>query len=384
MSQIYIHGIDISDYKTPIPTYFPEFTSENSIAIYAGPLGTLYKDDPLPWAKFIETLYVPDKFLLFDNCFEGHVQTYLDKIYSILQFLPDIPVDKIFYFTSAINADIYHNDFCVKRNITKKIHINVVNLFEYHTYMLSHLCKDLLHENTYVPKNRDKIFLCFNRMLRLHRLGLATLVSSKGLLQSSYYSLFKASYGNDEVFKEYKNELLNDCSPEQIELLDFEISKLENMLPLKLNIEQENNVAFIQQDDLGLFDNSYLSVVTETYCKPYIFGDIEDMGNVFFTEKTYKPILAKHPFMIAGIQNILEELKKLGYKTFSPFICEDYDKEPNYFKRLELIVNELERLSTQTLEDWMLWQQNVKTIVDYNYNLFVSRKFPEHYVIGRY
>jgi hypothetical protein len=46
--------------------------------------------------------------------------------------------------------------------------------------------------------------------------------------------------------------------------------------------------------------------------------------------------------------NFLESLKSVDYKTFDGLIDESYDQEPDDFKRMVMIVNEIKRLINLT------------------------------------
>jgi hypothetical protein len=112
--------------------------------------------------------------------------------------------------------------------------------------------------------------------------------------------------------------------------------------------------------------------VTETlFYKDKIdpFSKIYEYGTAF-SEKIYKPIVVKHPFIIVSTPNFLKELRNLGFKTFAPYIDESYDTEHNDKKRLDMIVDEVYRLSRFADEQWIEWQINVKDIVEYNYNVY--------------
>ena len=57
------------------------------------------------------------------------------------------------------------------------------------------------------------------------------------------------------------------------------------------------------------------------------------------TEKTVKPIRAGMPFIIVGSHRCMYRLRKMGFRTFSPFIDESYDKEPNEQKRCDMALD---------------------------------------------
>ena len=79
--------------------------------------------------------------------------------------------------------------------------------------------------------------------------------------------------------------------------------------------------------------------------------------SVFFSEKVFKPIAFKHPFILIAPPGSLSALKSLGYKTFSGLINESYDQErDDDVKRLIAILEETKRLDLlkgQELTDWL-------------------------------
>lgn len=67
-------------------------------------------------------------------------------------------------------------------------------------------------------------------------------------------------------------------------------------------------------------DSEYNRLFAEISCETYIGG------NAFFpTEKTWRPIALKTPFVVNGPIGFLKNLRKLGFKTFSKWWSEEYD-----------------------------------------------------------
>jgi hypothetical protein len=106
--------------------------------------------------------------------------------------------------------------------------------------------------------------------------------------------------------------------------------------------------------------DSWFTIVSEAS-----FGDSE--GTCFISEKTFKPIACYHPFIIFGNQGSLEHLRKMGYKTFSPYINETYDTLPTW-ERLEAIITEVTRINALSFEDKLNWYAGMKDILEHNYN----------------
>jgi len=66
-----------------------------------------------------------------------------------------------------------------------------------------------------------------------------------------------------------------------------------------------------------VYENSKVSFVCETH---------NNDGSCFLTEKTYRPILNGHPFVIRAGFPAIEYLNNLGFKTFGSVVNEDYDR----------------------------------------------------------
>lgn len=95
---------------------------------------------------------------------------------------------------------------------------------------------------------------------------------------------------------------------------------------------------------------------------------------LFVSEKTYKAIGFKHPFIVLGWPGTIKLLRDRGFKTFHPWINETYDKEEDDATRMEMVFNEIKRLCAFTPEQWIEWQTALKDIVEHNYELLRTRK----------
>ena len=82
---------------------------------------------------------------------------------------------------------------------------------------------------------------------------------------------------------------------------------------------------------LGNWQRHLLNVVTET------FYDINRSG--FVSEKIYKPIGFRHPFMVLGKTGILTYLKSQGFVTYDNLFDESYDNESDLQKKISLILD---------------------------------------------
>jgi hypothetical protein len=135
-----------------------------------------------------------------------------------------------------------------------------------------------------------------------------------------------------------------------------------------------------------IIKDSFIYLNVECEIDDFNIWDNNSEGDLFhwlekncsrFVEKIMIPILFKKPFLNLGPLNGLEILKSYGFKTFDSIIDESYDKEVDLDKRMDMVLNEIERLSSVNLNE-------IKPILDYNYNLLLDmntnkKKYVEQY-----
>lgn len=73
-------------------------------------------------------------------------------------------------------------------------------------------------------------------------------------------------------------------------------------------------------------------------------------NELFVTEKTFKPLLVGHPFVVVSGQHHLKHLHTLGFKTFAGIIDESYDNAEWPGERLRIVAQEVERLCLDNVE----------------------------------
>ena len=119
-------------------------------------------------------------------------------------------------------------------------------------------------------------------------------------------------------------------------------------------------------------------VVIETFFDPFLShvnGNYKK-GHApnFITEKMYKPIACKKPFIVFGPQYMLEDMRSMGYKTFNNFINESYDTEESSEKRLEMIVDEITRILSLPDNEYQSIVNSIQAICNYNFDVLTAQK----------
>ena len=116
---------------------------------------------------------------------------------------------------------------------------------------------------------------------------------------------------------------------------------------------------------LSYYNNTYFSLVNETrFLDKYPF---------FPSEKTFKPIFHKHPFIIVSTSHFLHNLREQGYRTFDGFIDESYDEEIDMNKRYLKIVKEVKRLCNLNPNELIEFKKGCLEIVEYNFNSMMNK-----------
>lgn len=108
-------------------------------------------------------------------------------------------------------------------------------------------------------------------------------------------------------------------------------------------------------------NESFLSLITETDINP---------NKLFITEKTWRPIIIQHPFIVLGNPGTLDYLKTKGYLTFSAWLDESYDFNLPYNKRIDIVIRELKKLAKLPSKQLVNIRQDMESVCEYNYNLY--------------
>jgi hypothetical protein len=217
---------------------------------------------------------------------------------------------------------------------------------------LGYECKLVDETDLDINKIRPYKFLCNNRtMEKPHRILAAYLALKYDLLKDGMFSFIqKLDYEKiKDIFDKTYQNIDDDIIKKLSELLPYELDTHELSIFKKRNFGVKNN-------KIDWYSDCYINLVTETF-----FGH-----NVFLSEKIFKPIGNLQPFIVFGDYLTLAELRKLGFKTFEPFIDESYDLEKDQKKRAILIEKEIEKLNNLSIEEIHNWYYSIKDILIYN------------------
>lgn len=304
--------------------------------------------------------------IVFFNGSESFLPEIVYKVQRITQLIPEIPRKDLFFTVGCPNAQAYYDKLCVENGWENRLNVLGCYHFEF-------TIKDYLYHRRheldveYEVRPKEKLFVCFNKLHRKHRMELLAEAIRNGWLEKSYYSF-------EGAFPEWYIDRID--LPLALNKQDEEtILSIKDRYPLRLNItEDRDNPVDVRAEDLIYHQNSYFSIVTETIMGPKDPKDylLNYMPVLFLSEKIYKPIALKHPFIAFAWPGTLKALRERGYMTFHPYIDESYDEEQNYAKRFQMLIKEIKRLEQFTTEQWLEWQKNIKPLVEYNAKYLLS------------
>jgi hypothetical protein len=96
---------------------------------------------------------------------------------------------------------------------------------------------------------------------------------------------------------------------------------------------------------------------------------------IHLTEKILRPIACGHPFILAAGPGSLSLLKKYGFKTFSPYIDEQYDTIIDDQSRLTAVVAAMEKFKNLQTQRQAYALESCREIAKFNQNHFFSKNF---------
>lgn len=284
-------------------------------------------------------------------------------IYDIAISKLKIPPEQILLVTESaiINEEV--EKVASELNLAK-INTKWMRLFEKNVASTDHRQFKTLEIKPYTKK-----FINFNRRWRAHRPAFVALLKLSNLLDQGYVSLAKADDNKDWDF--FLNEIGWLCreNEEFVNLFTHNTETIKNIPEMFLDQKDMtiNHAATLTDSTDQYYMDTYFSIVSET-------NFFNELGQgVFTSEKIFRPILKQHPFIIVSRPNTWQALKRIGYKSFHPYINESYDSETDDCKRMMMILEETKRLCSLTENELSEWLPAVREIVLHNYRTLVNK-----------
>lgn len=219
----------------------------------------------------------------------------------------------------------------------------------------------------------DKFLFLTGMPNRPNRIGLLSKFYDAGLLKNAKWSFFAPWTASD---KEWCRQHLSYYTDTQYDtfLKDCEYSFDNKFETAKPFYGTNNSNTDIQAHDMAqtewcksptyidssVFDDTWFSIISEG---PNYWAD----ENRFVTEKLWRAVLHKQPFILAGEPAQYRYLKSLGYRTFEEYLLiHDYGTIGDEDKRLDAVVVN----TKHWIENKQLY--NMQQDIEHNYQLLLK------------
>lgn len=260
---------------------------------------------------------------------------------------------KFTFITSAIDGNM--------SKLKKYNNINIMSWMGFWAHETIH--EILLHQHTIIkPTNPSKSFIYMSGRSHDHRCLLIDYLYKYDLFKDGYITW----YSNYDM----------DCKNYKFRWWKEEILKLEDQY-------SDNN----QINDKGLITNNNGSLTT-----PWVWGRIAPkqfsdslfsvisetrIDDLFYTEKTFMPILNQRPFIIQGYVGMNHYLKGLGYELFEEVIDYSFDMEEDIETRTKMMVNEIKKITTYDLN---ALHNQLKPKLEHNCKILLDNVLANNYM----
>ena len=191
------------------------------------------------------------------------------------------------------------------------------------------------------------------------------------------------------AYEFYKKNLLNRCllsvmgdlqefsevirDQEFLEEIDQRITHIGGA-PVQY-VEGKSNIEFMcETSNRTLFNNSVLSCVLETSFSEKTDDITSWKGIGFLTEKFYRCIVNKTPFIIYGKPGLIQQVKEKNFDDFGSIIDLSFDEIHDEDLKIEKYVQEVETF----LDNFSNRINEIQAICDHNYEVFLNHATAEY------
>ena len=213
-----------------------------------------------------------------------------------------------------------------------------------------------LNHDKEIVREYDKDFITYNRLIkedRSYRIYLVSLLKEYDLLDKGF-----VSFGVTDAISDWRDEV----SDPKTRLSEQQKDSIERNLTDITRLTIDNaSVLGSASADIPREQDAFWHVVTET-----VFYH----SKMHLTEKIFKPIVNKQPFMLLAAPDNLAYLKSYGFKTFDSVIDEDYDFCQDNQERINKVVSQLHWYANLSPSDKTDVQEHLKPIIEHNFNHF--------------
>lgn len=251
----------------------------------------------------------------------------------------------------------------IKTKLNLLIHPYLFNFNENSKYNETHFHIDnhtlTVNQNTKTYKLKYNI-ISLNCTKKTHRTELIKELKNEQNFIYSYYPYEDEEQLNNTFNDKNDRELLNELT-ELNEIYDHDLFMSINDKNIKEKTKDEIRESFESkhfsfQECVPLeYIQSCMDLVTESY--------VDDC--IMLTEKTFKPIALKKPFLLLSAKNSHKFLQKEGYELYDELFDYSFDSKP-YKERFNSIIEQAKEILKIPTKDFSKLCKSVSEKINYN------------------
>lgn len=269
--------------------------------------------------------------------------------------------DRLIYVSGDLNIQDNYRAWCSKQRVRPAMQTS------YYGYFAVWGSRQLAA--TVQSPTCRKRYMSLNRRPHYHRIMMMTILERRGLIEHGTISM-PADFSEPDIGWSADQwdlrRLWDELRDLQMGFLDHYEMNFQNLckrLPLiadRTDFETNHALDFNQD----LYSEHPVNLITETLCFT---------TSAFASEKIWKPMAAGQIFLVLSGPYYLRGLRRLGFRTFGPYINEEYDEEPEPIARANLVARELKRLVSMNDAEFEEILAQCKDIVQHNQQLITDQ-----------
>jgi hypothetical protein len=279
----------------------------------------------------------------------------------------NIPKNSIYIIVNSFNAkelyeswftneeqryNILHTPFCLEHSSW---------YYDYSIKRNENICmniNDFLNTKNTLRKNH---FIMKIKAPKEHRTKILLSMIDDDLIQYGDFSFSGCrNFANTTEYESITKNLNLKNSTKVIEFINKSPYQLQNEQTINFN-----DINAWTDVECSSHMNSYMDICFESFF--YI-----ESNSISLTEKIFKSIINFQPFVFIATKGTLQQLKKLGFKTFEGFIDETYDSIEDNDERLAAAYLEIKKICSMSKEDIHKWYWEMEDILIHNHNHLLS------------
>ena len=330
--------------------------------------------------EYLELLKNNEAYFIFDASTEGFSPIHGEPFFDLLYFNCEkynVNPKNIIFVSSNLKDKENINLYAKEKNKTT-IHIFCFTSFEYVVSMGANpenktvfelLESEKLHSHNCYS---SKYFSSLSRVNRPHRTAATFILCQDPIHENALIShdIFEHKIQNITSWKQYN--MIPQYS-------DSDVLTWISKLPITIDQTDFSMNWALNTDFTNIHRQTLFQIVNETL--------VDDKYNtsLFYSEKTFRPILCFQPFVIFGQPGANYHLKELGYKTYEDWFDLSFDYIKNPIERYNALLNSVKTSCNNfkhlSKTEQIAWRYKNENVLIHNYTTMINSSLSKNNLI---